>query len=206
VIPQLNTLALPTEQQNEEGLRALFATWAPIFAQHSHVLLVAGANEPLTKGKGWASAQEAIDRVALEHRLWGEVSSQPFCHKFTPPRINTEGLDWAKLGQLWEANQDAICYDWYPGNKDPLSTLDHLRAEGQRVGKPIHVLETRVPEDDPAVLRDMARGLGSVSIYQLAATAGGSEEKFGAWLLRDGVLEERAAGAMIRQVTGAPAS
>jgi hypothetical protein len=181
-IAELNTFALPKDQQTEQGIRALFRTVAPVLAAHGNVILVAGANEPLTAGKGWPSPEAAEARVRLEHSLWHEVSTIPFCHKLTPPTVDVAGIDWARIEGLWRDAQDAICYDWFEGNKDPLTTFDRLREVGDRFGKPVHVLETAVPRQDPATFARMKQGLASISLYQLLSEQDSGDAKFGVWL------------------------
>jgi hypothetical protein len=203
-VPEFNTLALPAADQQRAGLQRLFAGVAPVLGRHDNVLLAAGANEPLTKGRAW-SASEAEQRVRAEHDAWHAASDVPFCHKFTNPRINAPGLDWGALERLWAEAQDAICYDWYASNGDTIGTLDQLRALGQRLHKPLYVLETAVPGDDPRTLADMARRADGVCVYQLLASPGGEDERLAAWVARPGGMQARPPAAMLRAALGVEA-
>lgn len=200
-LPSINTFALPPAQQDADGLRAVFQRVAPVVdGRDAQVLAILGANEPLTKGKKWANAALAEDRVRLEHRLWHEVSDQPFCHKFTNPRINVAGADWPMLERLWTEAQDAICYDWYASNGDTLETLDYLLALGKRLGKPVHIPEVAVPADAPEVLQAMAHKVDTVAIYQLLSSAGGEDERLSCFVLRGAAFDRRGPADMLATV------
>jgi hypothetical protein len=205
-IPSINTFALPRAQQTREGLRAFFAPLAAVLARHPDVLVVAGANEPLTRGKGWASPADAEARLRLDSEAWHDVSPLPFCHKFTNPRVDTPGTDWAMLDRLWGETEDAICYDWYAPSGDAPSTMDHLRDLGARLGKPVHVLEAAIPGGDPGLLRQLAQRADTFSVYQLLATSGGEDERLAAWVWDGSALREQGPGAMLRVALGAPAA
>jgi hypothetical protein len=194
---QFNTLRLPPDRQGPDGLREAFAAWAPAMEQHSNVVLVVGANEPLTRGKGW-SPDHAEQRVRAEYEAWHQLSRLPFCHKFTNPHINPAGMDWPRMESLWATAQDAVCYDWYGSNKDSLDTLESLRELGQRLQKPVYVLEAAVPGNDPAFLAQMAARVDGVSLYQMFTSPGGEDERHAAFLVDDGEVRERAPGAMLR--------
>lgn len=204
-LPTIHTLLLPRAEQTPDGIRALFAELAPAIGRHGNVVAVIGANEPLTKGKQWPSPADAEARVRLEYRLWHEVSDAPFCHKFTNPRIDTPGTDWAMLERLWAGAQDAICYDWYASNQDTLETLDRLRELGRRLGKPVHVAEAAVPGNDPARLRAMAERADTLSVYQLLGTPGGEDERHAAWLHTAGGFRPRAQAGMLQALLAPPA-
>lgn len=185
-LPVINTFALPREAQDEEGIRDLFAAMAPAFSGRPSVLAVAGANEPLTQGRRWRSVDDAEERVRLEHRLWHETSDLPFCHKFTNPRINVAGADWALLETFWTESQDAICYDWYEANGDTVETARRLQALGDRLGKPVYIMEIAVLGNSVATFLDVARHVDAVVLYQLLATENGHDERFAAYSIGAG--------------------
>lgn len=197
-LPQLNTFALPGPLQGEHGILALFEHHAAALEGHANALAAVGGNEPLTRGRGWASAADAEQRVRMEYRLWHEVSGLPFCHKFTNPSVNAAGAGWAMMEGLWRDSQDAICYDWYPSNRDTLATLDRLRALGRALGKPVYVLESEVPGDDPAVMAQLAARADAVVLFQLLGTPGGEYPHLAAWTLQpDGKVQPRAPLAVL---------
>lgn len=205
VVPSINTFRLPAAMQTRSSLQGLFADIAPMLEGDPDVLVVAGANEPLTRGKAWPSAEAAAERVRMEYDAWHAVSDAPFCHKFTNPRSNVAGAGWEMMEALWASHQDAICYDWYAGAGDTIGTLDRLRDLGQRLGKPVHILEAVVPGNDPAALQAMASRVSSISVYQVLGEPGGEDERLAAYVLQDGAFQVRAPGTMLAQVLqGAP--
>jgi hypothetical protein len=199
-IVQLNTFRLSDEQQDPASLGELFASIAPALELHPNVRLVVGANEPLTQGRDWLAPEEAVKRVQLEHRLWHEHSALPFCHKFTSPSYNDDGLGWGEMETLWRTSQEAVCYVWYP-DTDGASTLERVKAYAKALGKPVHILEAAVPRHDPALLRSLAEGADTLVLYHLVGT-GNMDPRFPAWWLDPDGLEIRPAGRMLRDVLG----
>lgn len=194
-VVQLNTFRLHEDAQTKEHLAALFRHIASAL-QDPDVLVVVGGNEPLSKGKEWLRPQDAADRVRMEYAAWHAASDAPFCHKFTAPKFN-DGVGWDVMEQLWRDSQDALCYVWYE-DTDDLATLDRLRGLSVELGKPLHILEARVPGNDPALLRAMAAQADTFVLYHLVADER-MDSRFPAFVLRDGSLERTDAGAMLER-------
>jgi hypothetical protein len=206
-VAEVNTLELAPDEQDEAGIRESFRAHNQILGQHDNVVLFVGINEPLTLGKGWDHPQQAIDRITLEVGLWHEVSTIPICHKFTNPDINEPGLDWDVMEDLWTHHQDAICYDWYYPSEDSIHTIDHLRALGTQLGKPVYLLEAGIPNHDRAFMTRISEGLDGTVIYHLAGEPGTNTERLASWLVQpDGSTTARASGHMLIDFEATPPS
>jgi hypothetical protein len=214
-VVQLDTSKVLPLFPTDDEVRAVFAPYA-FLGSHANVRLVTGFNEPLSASKGWATAAQAEARVRQEYRVWHQVSHLPFCHKFTHPVINVQSLSFTTMQGLWSTGQDAVCYDFYPDparGRDPWNLTDSLRAWADQRAKPVHILETAIPDADPVLLRNMTErvvtvhGSDSVSVYHLLTTCGaggtcpgGQDPGMAGWWFRNGPWELKPPGTMLREV------
>jgi hypothetical protein len=174
--------------RTDAELRDIFEEFAAL--PHANLRAVVGCNEPLTKA--WPTRGDALYRVQQEARVWRALSDVPICHKITNPLSNdntAEGtgarIAWPAIEALWDAHQDAICYDWYRG-PDFNHTLDYLKAQADQRGMRIHILEANIPGGhDTAWLRDnlhrIATGRGDTyaTYYLLDNATAGATYKVG---------------------------
>lgn len=197
----------------DEQLEEVFRRYTFLQRGYDQVVLVLGANEPLTKGKG-VSREKAVARVQQEFRMWNgipELRDIPLCHKFTHPERNN-GTTWADIEALWRDHQDLVCYDFYPATNaqgvpfDTDEDLERLRANGAALGKGVHIVETKVPGDRAARLEDIGRRIftghgDSVSVFHLLDVPPGKVALDDAgWWWENGGWTERSPATMLKSL------